>query len=117
MADVAEVAKPMGIAVEEDALDLPVGNGEQERAERFLAPPENDRRLAVEVALLDAKPPLPMVFLASAAATRYGGDERRNARRALQGLREIGTARDLATFRAAVGDQRRVVGEELDEPA
>jgi hypothetical protein len=51
-AAVAQIAKTIGVGMEEDALDLAVGRGHQHGREGAAVPPKDHRRLPVELSLL-----------------------------------------------------------------
>src|SRR5712691_1485990 len=48
----AEMPKAVGVGMEEDALDLAFGHGQQHGGKRTVVPVEDQRRLPVEVPLL-----------------------------------------------------------------
>jgi len=52
---VAEIAKAVQVGMDEDALDLAVGHGQQNSRERTVVSPEDHRRLPVELSLLDVE--------------------------------------------------------------
>src|SRR5260221_5217001 len=102
---VAEKSKPAQVGMEEDALDLAVGHRQQYGRERPLLPVEDQRRLSVELPLLDLEH----------RATRCRDHERGDALRALQRPPKVAQAPEHATLGPAVRDQDGVRREHLQE--
>src|SRR5204863_3943362 len=101
----AEVSEPRGIGMEEDALDLAFGYGQQDGGERTVVPIEDQGRLPVELPRRDVE----------LRAARRRGHEGGHARRALQRPAQVADALEHATLRSAVRDQDRVRGQQFRE--
>src|SRR4029077_13105056 len=86
----AEMSEPRGIGMEEDALDLAFGDGQQDGGERTVVPIEDQGRLSVELPRLEAE----------RRAARRRGHEGGHATRALERPPQVADALELATLRS-----------------
>jgi hypothetical protein len=100
---VAEISKPAQVGMEEDALDLAVGHGQQDGREWALVPEEDERRLPVELALFDVEH----------RATRRRYHERGDALRALERPPEVAQAPEDTARGPAVRDQDGIRREQI----
>src|SRR5712691_3190979 len=102
---VAEISKPAQVCVEEDALDLAVGHGQQDGREWALVPVEDQRRLPVELPLFDIEH----------RATRRRHHERGDALRALQRPTKVAQAPEDTALGPAVRDQDGIRREQIHQ--
>jgi hypothetical protein len=97
----AEISKAGRVGVEEDSMDLAVGNGQGDSGEGIPVSIEDQRGLPVELSLFDFE----------LGATGRRGHEGGHVRRALERPPEVADAPESAALWSAVRDQDGVRGE------
>jgi hypothetical protein len=101
----AEISKAGRVGVEEDSMDLAVGNGQGDSGEGIPVSIEDQRGLPVELSLFDFE----------LGATGRRGHEGGHVRRALERPPEVADAPESAALWSAVRDQDGVRGEQVRE--